>query len=91
MLRRKVWEVDIDIIAPTSISGNISFKQEKGVDQDQFCSDIKLSNSQIGICFYSDCISDNGYIAKTVAFVFWGEWLMSYLLITHSTGIVGTL
>jgi len=68
-----VWEVDIDIIGPISISGNISFKQEKGFDQDQFYSDIKLSNSQIGIYSTVTAYAENSDIAKTVAFVFLGR------------------
>lgn len=72
-MHRKVWEVDIDIIGPISISGNINFKQEKGFDQNQFYSDIKLSDSRIGICSTVTAYADNSDIAKTVAFVFFGR------------------
>jgi hypothetical protein len=72
-MSKKVWEVDIDIIGPISISGNINFKQEKGFDQDQFYSDIKLSNSQLGIYSTVTAYADNSDVAKTAAFVFLGR------------------
>lgn len=72
MPRRKIWEVDIDINGPIAISRDISFKQEKGFDQDQFYSNIKLKNSQTGITSSVTAYAERSEIAKTVAFVFFG-------------------
>lgn len=73
MPRRKVWEVDIDIIGPIAISNDISFKQEKGFDQDQFYSNITLSNKKFGVTSTVTAYADSSEIAKTVAFVFLGR------------------
>lgn len=87
MPRRKVWEVDIDIIGPVAISGDISFKQEKGFDQDQFYSDIKLNNSQIGIISTVTAYADNSEIAKTAAFVFFGR-MVDILIIDNDIPLI---
>ncbi|MEL7597267.1 MAG: methylamine utilization protein MauJ [Clostridiaceae bacterium] len=73
MSRRKVWEVDIDIIGPISISNDIIFKQEKGFDQDQFYSNITLKNGIGGITSTVTAYADNSEIARTVANVFFGR------------------
>ena len=49
MNRRKIWEVDIDIIGPISIADNISFKQVKGFDEDQFYSNVVLQKEKYSL------------------------------------------
>ena len=33
---RKIWEVEIDVVGPITIESQISFRQKKGFDEDQF-------------------------------------------------------
>lgn len=47
MPRRRVWEVDIEIVGPITISTDISFRQEKGFDQDQFYSNVILHREKL--------------------------------------------
>lgn len=75
MSRRKIWEVDIDIIGPISIKESIAFKQEKGYDADQFYSDISLHNESFGISATLTAYADTIDIAKTVAFVYLGRMI----------------
>lgn len=42
MCNRKIWEIDFDVVGPISIASEITFGQEKGFDQHQFYSDIRL-------------------------------------------------
>lgn len=73
MPRRRIWEVDIDIIGPITIMEDFSFKQEKGYDTEQFYSNIALRNKSFGISATLTAYADNIDIAKTVAFVFLGR------------------
>lgn len=73
MPRRKVWEVAIDIVGPISISKDISFKQEKGFDEDQFYSNIILKNEKVGVTATVTAYADSSEIAKTAALVFLGR------------------
>ena len=73
MNRRKIWEVDIDIIGPISIADNISFKQVKGFDEDQFYSNVVLRKEEYGVATTVTAYADNAEIARTAAFVFLGR------------------
>ncbi len=75
MPRRRIWEVDIDIIGPIMITEDISFKQEKGYDEEQFYSDISLHNERFGIRATLTAYAATIEIAKTVAFVYLGRMI----------------
>lgn len=75
MSRRRIWEVDIDIIGPIMITENISFKQEKGYDEEQFYSDITLRNEIFGVSATLTAYAETIDIAKTVAFVYLGRMI----------------
>lgn len=82
MPKRKIWEVDIDIVGPISISTNINFKQEKGFDEDQFYSNIILRNQNVGVTAIVTAYADSSEIAKTAALVFLGR--MTDILVIDS-------
>ena len=48
MARRKIWEVDIDIIGPISIEEDISFEQEKGYDEEKFYNEFGIHFDDLG-------------------------------------------
>ncbi|WP_432693997.1 hypothetical protein ACRBU7_14445 [Priestia aryabhattai] len=73
MSNRKIWEVDFDVVGPISIVNEISFRQEKGFDQHQFYSDIKLRKGPYGIRATITAYADNIDIAETVAYVYFGR------------------
>ncbi|MDK2813836.1 MAG: hypothetical protein PWQ08_1091 [Clostridiales bacterium] len=75
MARRKIWEVDIDIIGPISIEEDISFEQEKGYDEEKFYSHISLRDESFGISATLTAYADSIEFAKTVAFVYLGKML----------------
>ena len=64
MCNRKVWEIDFDVIGPISIANEIAFRQEKGFDQHQFYSDIRLKKSTYGIKATITAYADNINIAE---------------------------
>ncbi len=73
MSNRKIWEIDFDVVGPISIANEISFRQEKGFDQHQFYSDIRLNKNTYGIEATITAYADNINIAETVAFVYFGR------------------
>ena len=73
MQRRKIWEVDIDITGPISISREISFKQVKGFEKDPFYSNITLCGGKFGVAATVTAYADSVEIAKMAAFVFLGR------------------
>ncbi|QAS52322.1 methylamine utilization protein MauJ [Halobacillus litoralis] len=73
MDNRKVWEIDFDVIGPITIKDEINIRQEKGFDQHQFYSDIKLKKSTYGIRATITAYADNINIAETVAYVYFGR------------------
>lgn len=73
MSNRKIWEVDFDVVGPISIINQINFRQEKGFDQHQFYSDIRLTKSPYGIRATITAYADNINIAETVAYVYFGR------------------
>ncbi|GGB61762.1 methylamine utilization protein MauJ [Fictibacillus barbaricus] len=73
MSNRKIWEVDFDVVGPISIKNNINFRQEKGFDQHQFYSDIRLTKSSYGLRATITAYADNINIAETVAYVYFGR------------------
>lgn len=73
MSNRKIWEVDFDVVGPITISNQINFRQEKGFDQHQFYSDIRLTKSPYGIKSTITAYADNINIAETVAYVYFGR------------------
>lgn len=73
MSNRKIWEVDFDVVGPVSIINQINFRQEKGFDQHQFYSDIRLIKSSYGIRATITAYADNINIAETVAYVYFGR------------------
>ncbi len=87
MARRRIWEVDIDIIGPIMIKENISFKQEKGYDEEQFYSNISLRNEKFGISATLTAYAENIDIAKTVAFVYLGR-MVDVLVLDNDLSIV---
>lgn len=72
-LTRKVWEIDFDLIGPISIKNNFEFRQEKGFDNQQFYSDIKIMKSLIGLKATITAYADSMDIAETVAYVYFGR------------------
>lgn len=72
-MNRRIWEVDFDVVGPISIANEITFRQEKGFDQHQFYSDIRLSKSPFGIKATITAYADNISIAETVAYVYFGR------------------
>lgn len=72
-MSRRIWEVDFDVVGPISITNEITFRQEKGFDQHQFYSDIKLTKSAYGIKATVTAYADNISIAETVAYVYFGR------------------
>lgn len=70
---RKIWEIDFDVVGPISISREIVFRQEKGFDQHQFYSDIKLNRSAFGLSATITAYADNIEIAETIAYVYFGR------------------
>jgi hypothetical protein len=73
MNNRKIWEVDFDVVGPISIITEMNFRQEKGFDQHQFYSDIKLRKSSYGIRATITAYADNLDVAETVAYVYFGR------------------
>lgn len=73
MSNYKIWEIDFDVVGPISIINPINFRQEKGFDQHQFYSDIRLSKSPYGIRATITAYADNINIAETVAYVYFGR------------------
>lgn len=73
MCDRKIWEIDFDVVGPISITKEITFRQEKGFDQHQFYSDIRLNKSTYGIQATITAYADNINIAETVAYVYFGR------------------
>ncbi|SFF07175.1 hypothetical protein SAMN05428981_11443 [Bacillus sp. OV194] len=73
MSNRKIWEVDFDVAGPIAIINEINFRQEKGFDQHQFYSDIRLRKSPYGIRATITAYADNINIAETVAYVYFGR------------------
>lgn len=73
MNNRKIWEVDFDVVGPISIINDMNFRQEKGFDQHQFYSDIKLRKSSYGIRATITAYADNLDTAETVAYVYFGR------------------
>lgn len=73
MCDRKIWEVDFYLVGPISIASEITFRQEKGFDQHQFYSDIRLKKSTYGIEATITAYADNINIAETVAYVYFGR------------------
>lgn len=73
MSNRKIWEVDFDVVGPISINRDIALRQEKGFDQHQFYSDIRLTRSPYGIQATITAYADNIDIAETVAYVYFGR------------------
>lgn len=69
----KIWEVDFDVVGPISIVNEITFRQEKGFDQHQFYSDIRLTKSTYGIKATITAYAENISIAETVAYVYFGR------------------
>lgn len=87
MDRRRIWEVDIDIIGAVMITENISFKQQKGYDKEQFYSNISLQNQKFGISATLTAYAENVDIAKTVAFVYLGR-MIDVLVLDNDLAIV---
>lgn len=87
MDRRRIWEVDIDIIGAVMITENISFKQQKGYDKEQFYSNISLQNQKFGISATLTAYAENIDIAKTVAFVYLGR-MIDVLVLDNDLAIV---
>ncbi|MDW8518169.1 methylamine utilization protein MauJ [Priestia flexa] len=73
MSNRKIWEVDFDVVGPISIVNEINFRQEKGFDQHQFYSDIRLRKSPYGIRATITAYADSISSAETVAYVYFGR------------------
>lgn len=73
MSNHKVWEVDFDVVGPISLVSDIEFRQEKGFDQHQFYSDIRLRRSSYGIQATITAYAENIDIAETVAYVYFGR------------------
>jgi hypothetical protein len=72
-MRRRIWEVDFDVVGPISIANEITFRQEKGFDQHQFYSDIHLRKKHFGMAVTITAYADNINIAETVAYVYFGR------------------
>lgn len=73
MCNRKIWEIDFDVVGTIAIASEITFRQEKGFDQHQFYSDIRLKKSTYGIKATITAYADNINIAETVAYVYFGR------------------
>lgn len=72
---RKIWEVEIDVVGPITIESQISFRQKKGFDEDQFYSNITLRTADYGIASKLTAYADNMGMAQTAAYVFFGRMI----------------
>lgn len=75
MPRRRIWEVDFNVVGQITIRSDISFRQEKGFDRHQFYSDIKLRKSTHGIKASITAYADSSTTAETVACVYFGRMI----------------
>lgn len=75
MSRRRIWEVDLDVIGPITIQNSISFKREKGFSHHQFYSDIQLKDFNLGLNATITAYAETSEIAETVAYVYFGHMI----------------
>lgn len=73
MCNGKIREIDFDVVGPITIASEVTFRQEKGFDQHQFYSDIRLKKSTYGIKATITAYADTINIAETVAYVYFGR------------------
>ena len=69
MPMRKIWEVNIDVVGPIAIENQISFRQKKGFDEDQFYSNIMLKTADYGIESKLTAYAENMELAQIAAYV----------------------
>ena len=75
MPMRKIWEVNIDVVGPIAVENQISFRQKKGFDEDQFYSNIMLRTADYGIESKLTAYAENMELAQIAAYVFFGRMI----------------
>lgn len=72
-MNKKIWEVDFDVIGPLTLTERISFLQEKGFDENQFYSDIRMIPRENGFLATITAKAEDLYTAEIVANVYFGK------------------
>ena len=70
MCNGKIREIDFDVVGPITIASEVTFRQEKGFDQHQFYSDIRLKKSTYGIKATITAYADK-YCRNCCIRIFW--------------------
>lgn len=75
VIKRTVWEVHLDINGPVKIERSFNLIQKKGVDLDQFYSNISIRNSNNGFNAFVTAYAPNAILAYKAAFIYFGKMI----------------
>lgn len=73
---RTIWDVELDVGGPIKVKRAFSMKQAKGFDpEDQFYSDVKITNSRIGLTASVTAYAETQDVAYKAALYFFGTMI----------------